>query len=132
MYGRDVLEFLLKPEGVTNRGWEGDTPGVLVTYRTSASEGQALRLLQPRRRVPGQLCLLSRCHLREHGLHAGRASPPWLTGRPLPFHCAAQAKYIWPIQQPLGDFGAQRKRLQALRERLGWQVVGCELLECYQ
>ncbi len=38
---------------------------------------------------------------------------------------------MWPIQQPIGDFDAQRKRLTALRERTGWSVIGCELIECY-
>ena len=31
---RDVAEFLIKPEGVTNRGWQGDKEGALVTYRS--------------------------------------------------------------------------------------------------
>lgn len=61
------------------RNWQGDSAGVLVTYR-SQSGG---------------------------------------------------VKYIWPIQQPLSDFGAQRKRLQQLRTQLGWRLIGCELIECY-
>ena len=72
--------FLVKTEGVTNRNWEGDTPGPLVTYRS----------------------------------------------------IAGQVKYIWPIQTPLTDFDAQRKRLGAVREQLRWQLIGCELIECFQ
>jgi hypothetical protein len=38
-----------------------------------------------------------------------------------------------PLQQPIGDFDAQRKRLDAIRVNLrGWRALGCELIECYQ
>lgn len=49
-----------------------------------------------------------------------------------PSSMAAQVKYIWPIQQPITDFGAQRERLKALRQQLGWRLLGCDLLECYE
>jgi hypothetical protein len=75
-----VFELLFKPDGVTDRNFGGDSPGVLVTYRSMAGS----------------------------------------------------VRYVWPIQTPLSDGGAQRKRMQAIRERLGWQVIGCELIECYQ
>lgn len=71
--------FLIKSDGVTDRGWEGDLPGPLVTYRS----------------------------------------------------LAGGVKYVWPISQPLTDFGKQRERLEALRSELGWRVLGCELIECY-
>lgn len=45
---------------------------------------------------------------------------------------ATIAKYIYPIQQPLSDFGAQKQRLERLRQELGWPLIGCELIECYQ
>ncbi len=45
---------------------------------------------------------------------------------------AGQVKYIWPIQTPVTDFDAQRKRVAAVREQLRWQLIGCELIECYQ
>jgi hypothetical protein len=45
---------------------------------------------------------------------------------------AGQVKYIWPIQTPLTDFDAQRKRAAAVREQLRWQLIGCELIECFQ
>ncbi|GIL76278.1 hypothetical protein Vretimale_5857 [Volvox reticuliferus] len=79
LFGKDILEFLIKDESVNNRNWEGDREGPYVTYRS----------------------------------------------------LAGSVKYIWPIQQPLSDFGAQKARLQELREKLGWQVIGCELIECY-
>lgn len=44
---------------------------------------------------------------------------------------AGSVKYVWPIQQPISDFGAQKTRMAAIREQLGWQVIGCELIECY-
>lgn len=51
----------------------------------------------------------------------------------LSWTCAAgSVKYIWPIQQPIGDFDAQRKRMEVIRAALGWRVIGCDLLECYQ
>ena len=45
---------------------------------------------------------------------------------------AANVKYIWPLQAPLADGGAQRKRLNAVRQELGWQVIGCDYIECFQ
>ena len=45
---------------------------------------------------------------------------------------AANVKYIWPLQAPLSDAGAQRKRLNAVRQQLGWQVIGCDYIECFQ
>ncbi|KAL6759147.1 hypothetical protein V8C86DRAFT_1378208 [Haematococcus lacustris] len=77
--GEDTLEFLIKPQGVTDRGWSGDSEGALVTYRSMAGS----------------------------------------------------VRYLWPIQQPLTDFDAQRKRMAVLRKALGWSVIGCELKECY-
>ena len=41
-------------------------------------------------------------------------------------------KFLYPLTQPLSDFGLQKKRLSTLRQRLNWQIVGCELIECYQ
>ncbi|KAI7839251.1 hypothetical protein COHA_006949 [Chlorella ohadii] len=45
---------------------------------------------------------------------------------------AAQVKYVWPIQQAVTDFGSQRQRLKEVRRRLGWRLLGCDLLECYE
>lgn len=45
---------------------------------------------------------------------------------------AGSVKYIWPLTLPLTDGGAQRKRLDAIRQQLDWRLVGCELVECYQ
>lgn len=44
---------------------------------------------------------------------------------------AGSVKYVWPIQQPISDFGVQKQRIVQVREQLGWKLVGCELLECY-
>ena len=44
---------------------------------------------------------------------------------------AGSVKYVWPIQQPISDFGVQKQRVVQVREQLGWKLVGCELLECY-
>lgn len=55
---------------------------------------------------------------------------PILTSPPSP-PSPGSVKYVWPIQQPLSDFGAQRKRMDAIRAATGWQLIGCELLECY-
>lgn len=54
--------------------------------------------------------------------------PPLVTIRSM----AAQVKYIWPITQPITDFGSQRNRLKAVRQALGWRLLGCDLLECYE
>jgi|APGre2960657444_1045066.scaffolds.fasta_scaffold00254_4 hypothetical protein len=32
---------------------------------------------------------------------------------------------------PVTDGGLQKKRLDSIRERLAWNLVGCELVECY-
>ena len=45
---------------------------------------------------------------------------------------AGGVKYIWPVTQPISDGDLQRKRMRGIREGLGWQLVGCELIECYQ
>lgn len=80
VWGTDRVEFLVKGEGVGDRGWEGDRPGALVLQRSMAGG----------------------------------------------------VKYIWPVTQPVGDGGLQKKRLDSIRKGLGWQLVGCELIECYQ
>ena len=41
-------------------------------------------------------------------------------------------KYVWPLQTALPDFGAQRKRLDAIRSELGWPIIGCKYVECYK
>lgn len=57
-----------------------------------------------------------------------KSDPPLVTFRSM----AAQVRYIWPIQQPITDFGVQRDRLKALRQQLGWRLLGCDLLECFE
>jgi hypothetical protein len=56
-------------------------------------------------------------------------------GHPTVFYRSqgSQVKYVWPIQQPVGDLDAQKKRMGTLRQRLGWQLLvgNCDLLECY-
>lgn len=46
----------------------------------------------------------------------------------------SSTKYIWPIQQPVSDLDAQRKRMATLRETLGWKLLvgSCSVLECYE
>lgn len=46
----------------------------------------------------------------------------------------SSTKYIWPIQQPVSDLDAQRKRMAMLRETLGWKLLvgSCSVLECYE
>ena len=73
------VEFLVRPDDLS-RNWEGDTPGLLVFYRS----------------------------------------------------IAGSVKYIYPIQQPLSDFGEQKKRMQQVRNELGWKLSGCELIECFE
>ena len=45
---------------------------------------------------------------------------------------AGTVKYVWPVTQPISDFGAQRKRMAAVRRELRWRVLGCDLLECFE
>lgn len=40
-------------------------------------------------------------------------------------------KYIWPLTQPVTDLDTQKKRMQQIRQTLGWPLIGCELIECY-
>lgn len=43
-------------------------------------------------------------------------------------------KYIWPIQQPVSDLDAQKKRMiRLLREELRWKLIGgsCDVVECF-
>ena len=43
----------------------------------------------------------------------------------------ASITYIFPLQTPLSDGGAQRARVRALAVDLGWRASGCDLLECF-
>ena len=45
---------------------------------------------------------------------------------------AGSVRYAGWITQPISDFGKQRDRMRDLRARLGWSLIGCELLECYE
>ena len=45
---------------------------------------------------------------------------------------AGTVKYLYPFQTPISDFGAQRKRVEAIRQKLGWRKLGCELKECFE
>jgi hypothetical protein len=46
---------------------------------------------------------------------------------------AGGVKYIYPIQQPLSDFGEQLSRMKKVKAELtGWKLTGCELIECYE
>lgn len=40
-------------------------------------------------------------------------------------------RYLYPWTTPLTDFHAQEKRLEEIRKSVGWQRLGCELIECY-
>eukprot|EP00892_Ulva_mutabilis_P007509 jgi/Ulvmu1/512/UM001_0520.1 len=44
---------------------------------------------------------------------------------------AGDVKYIWPLTQPVTDLDTQKKRMQQIRQTLGWPLIGCELIECY-
>ena len=44
---------------------------------------------------------------------------------------AGDVRYVWPITQPVTDLDTQKKRMQRIRRELGWLLVGCELVECY-
>ena len=56
----------------------------------------------------------------------------YLTHHLVPHHHTGSVKYLWPIQQPVSDLDTQRKRLTAIREELGYRLVGCDLIECFQ
>lgn len=45
---------------------------------------------------------------------------------------AMDVKYVYPFMTPVSDLGEQSKRLRKIRESLGWQILGCELVECFQ
>jgi hypothetical protein len=44
---------------------------------------------------------------------------------------AGDVKYVWPLQQPVSDLDTQKSRVKKIRSDLGWSLVGCELIECY-
>ena len=59
----------------------------------------------------------------------------WSGDRPgaiITYTSRGAVQFLYPLQRPLGDFNMQRRRLEKLRETLGYRLVGCELLECYQ
>ncbi|KAK9833977.1 hypothetical protein WJX81_000385 [Elliptochloris bilobata] len=43
---------------------------------------------------------------------------------------AGSVKYVW-LQTAVLDGGAQLRRLDAIRNELGWRVIGCKYIECY-
>ena len=45
---------------------------------------------------------------------------------------AGNVKYLYPFQTPISDFGAQRKRVEAIRQNLGWRKLGCDVKECFE
>ena len=44
---------------------------------------------------------------------------------------SGNVRYFYPWTTPLTDFHAQEKRLEEVRKSVGWQRLGCELIECY-
>lgn len=44
---------------------------------------------------------------------------------------AGDVVYVFPLTQPITDMDMQRKRMRSLRQDLGWSLVGCELVECF-
>lgn len=104
--------------------------GVLVTSEAVAAEGHYVRL-----QLPGKYGDLPSDELEfflfpDSEKIASRADngSVLVTFR----SCAGGVKFIYPFMTPLGDGDLQRQRLRAVRERLGWPLVGCELVECYQ
>ncbi|GAQ79288.1 hypothetical protein KFL_000270480 [Klebsormidium nitens] len=45
---------------------------------------------------------------------------------------AEKVIFVYPFTTPISDLDAQRKRMEQLRQEIGWRLVGCELIECYQ
>ena len=76
----DIVEFLIKPEGVIDRNWDGDEAGAVILYRSIAGD----------------------------------------------------VRYLYPFTTPLPDNDAQPGRMKSLRKELGFKLVGCELVECYE
>jgi len=153
--GGNTLEFLVKEEAAAGRsGWAGDAGGPLVTYRALARKVQYIgwisqpvgdtfmgaSLAATRSRSvfasPGaaaargwtsccgaapllaQLCSVSRV-LRALHRRCAHASPLK--------HAAARGS----AAQIAAAGDERREQLTALRERLGWSVLGCELIECF-
>jgi hypothetical protein len=119
--------FLIKPEGVTDRNFSGDRPGALVTYRSIAGGLRAKNCAPVTQPVTQERIIRDCTASIDDQLLCIMAT----MSSCLPWHTAGSVRYVWPIQQPVGDFDAQRKRMTALRERLGWPQIGCELIECY-
>lgn len=44
---------------------------------------------------------------------------------------AGKLRFLYPLQTPISDGGAQKRRLDALRGELGWPIEGCSYIECY-
>lgn len=43
---------------------------------------------------------------------------------------ATTVQYVYPFMTPVSDFGEQKKRMERIRQEVGWRRVGCELEEC--
>jgi hypothetical protein len=40
--------------------------------------------------------------------------------------------FLSPRAQVVSDFGAQKERVIQIRDAVGWSIIGCELIECYE
>lgn len=99
-----VCRVLVRANSSSDRKWDADDGSPTVTFRSMAGMPHCcLKLLT--------FACLSKCLQR--------------------VCIAANVKYIWPLQAPLSDAGAQRKRLDAVRKLLGWTIIGCDYLECF-
>lgn len=112
--------------------YESEPP--LVTFRRwdscpiAAASVHALRL----DRLPDDGRQPRHCALYHWSCKLDDDPPFLLLLRVSPCSMAAEVRWVWPIQQAVTDFGAQRQRLKEVRQRLGWRILGCDLIECFE
>lgn len=103
-------------------------PGVLPGARLLSRDGLFLTLGVPSARGKGEDTL--EVLLKEDAGGDAAGGPRSL----VLFRAVADPstiQYLFPLQTPISDGGAQRARVRALAAALGWRPSGCDLLECF-
>ena len=114
LFGPDVFEVVIKPErtprgGLVERGAVAETSAAAETS-SAAADGPEFSSQKPS--PPSQ---------------SSSPSSALVTYR----SSATSVQYIFPIQLPLTDGGAQRKRAVAVRASSNFSLVGCSVRECF-
>jgi len=129
LYGAPLIAAGLSPAAAAD-ALVAAAPSALPGARLLSRQGLFLTIGVPSARGRGEDRL--EVFLKEDGAGSGDAgaAPRSL----VLFRAIADPttiQYLFPLQTPVSDGGAQRARVKALAGALGWRPAGCDLLECF-